>query len=104
MAKSDDERVIAQLKKAGSKLDQPHDVEFFFFLPDEGAADRVAKRLFAAGFDVETEETDDGTWSLVANGSMIPIAAEMTKLRTAFDALAAAEGGSYDGWGASVVE
>ncbi len=45
MDASIDGQVIDQLQKAGSRLDQPHDIEFFFYFPTEAQATRIGQML-----------------------------------------------------------
>jgi Regulator of ribonuclease activity B len=103
-AMSIDGRVIAQLHQAGSDVTKPHPVEFFFYFSSQETADRVAARLNDFGLASKVEPAAHGEeWAILASKTMIPTDADMTQLRDAFEKIAAAEHGTYDGWGSPVV-
>jgi hypothetical protein len=101
-----DAQVLSHLRQAGSDLSKTHHVEFFMYFPDEEAAQRIASRLVPQGFGVRVEPAADGRseWLVLATRPMVPQAAELERLRGHLTALASSEGGSYDGWGAPVVQ
>ena len=102
---SPDAQVIAQLRKAGSNLSKPHEVEFFLYVPTPDAADRLASKLHALHFGAKVDEAAQGPgWLVLATKSMIPTESALVAIRTQFTALAAAENGEYDGWGTPIVE
>jgi hypothetical protein len=99
-----DANTLMELAAAGSDLDQPHEVEFFFYLPSEQAAQAVAETLRQDGFAIRLEAVDPGhDWLCLGSRAMTPVLGELRKLRTRFTALAETHGGAYDGWGATVV-
>lgn len=58
-AHSWDAKLIEKLRAQGSDPFQPHDVVFFFGLPDENAAQRVVERLVRDGFAAEYKRVPD---------------------------------------------
>ena len=97
--------VIAQLERAGSNLGRAHDVEFFLYFPERDAADRAAVKVAALGMAVTVDRAASGTlWLVFATRNMVPTEREMARLRRALEAIATAEQGEYDGWGAPVVK
>lgn len=101
-----DARVIEELRLSGSDIGKPHEIDFFLYLPTEASARRVAVTLAALGFGIELGSASGGelAWLVHAKRSMVPDAAALERIRAEFEALCAAEGGEYDGWGAEVVE
>lgn len=101
-----DSLVLTQLRKAGSNLGKPHDIEFFLYFPSEAAAGRVASKLRADGFGVTVSPAAGGgsDWLALATRSMVPEAKELVRLRSMFTLLSSAEKGNYDGWGTPVVK
>lgn len=103
-ATSLDGKVIAQLRRAGSDLSQPHDIDFFLYFPTEQAARAAALALDGRGFAVETGKAAQGPkWLMQLTRRMHPVERDLVALRRELDALAARHGGEYDGWGSPVV-
>src|SRR5258708_19897000 len=50
-----DQRVLDQLKKAGSHLDKPHTIEFFVYLPTEDKAKKAAELVKKEGCKFHVE-------------------------------------------------
>lgn len=99
-----DANTLMELAAAGSDLGQAHEVEFFFYLPSEQAAQAVAETLRQDGFAIRLEAVDPGhDWLCLGSRAMTPVLGELRQLRTRFTALAETHGGAYDGWGATVV-
>jgi hypothetical protein len=105
-AASGDARVIEELRRVGSRIDQPHLIEFFMYFPSEAGAREVAGKLTGQAFEVQVTEVAEGDlkWQAFATKSMVPLALEMERLRTVLTAMCAKEHGIYDGWGAPVVQ
>jgi regulator of RNase E activity RraB len=100
-----DGQVIQQLKKAGSNIDKPHNIEFFFYFPTLDAAEKIATTLNAEGFTAKAQPAAKGNdFVVLATKSMVPSDTELTALRQKFNAMSAAEKGDYDGWGSPVVK
>jgi len=99
-----DQLVLQQLKKAGSNLSKPHKIEFFLYFKSQASAEAVAPTIKNSGFNVEVRQAAQGTdWLCLATKTMIPELATLQKIRRDFTAIAAANGGEYDGWGTGVV-
>ena len=100
-----DQQVLDQLKKAGSNLSKPHDIDFFLYFPTKDSASDAAKTL--AG-DVDTVKVEPGadkqTWLCLANKRMVPDHDKLVSLRTRFNEVARNGKGVYDGWGTEVVK
>jgi len=100
-----DATTLMELAAAGSDLEQAHEVEFFFYLPTEQAAQAVADTLRLDGYGTRLEAVDPGhDWLCLGTREMTPALVELRRLRTRFTTLAESHGGAYDGWGASVVQ
>lgn len=100
-----DATTLAELARAGSDLAQPHDIEFYFYLPSQEQAAAIAAVLGREGYGIRMEPSDEGAdWLCLATRQMLPDRDALHALRTRFVALAETHGGAYDGWGATVVE
>lgn len=101
-----DIRVLSQLRQAGSDLSKPHQVEFFLYFPEEAGARRAEKKLTEPGLTSSVAPSASGKpeWLLSVKKTMVPSVEELVRLREFFDATAAAEHGTYDGWGTPVVK
>ena len=99
-----DGSVLNQLVQAGADLSKPHDPEFFLYLPDKSAAERVAGTLRAEGFQVEVTRAAVGdNWLCLATKTLVLTHEGMTTLRKRFTAIVVEYRGEYDGWGSEVV-
>jgi hypothetical protein len=97
-----DTKLIAELRKRGQDPFQPHDVNFFFALPDDTACSVINKQLEGEGFRVDVKAVPDDKefpFSLSATKNMRVHAAEMKEFSRRFKALALTHKGRYDGWG-----
>jgi hypothetical protein len=100
-----DQMVLEHLKKAGSDLSKPHNLEFFIYVPTEADAMEIAPRIKEAGFAVDVRQAAQGPgWLCFATKTMIPELTALQKIRRDFSALAASKRGEYDGWGTGVVK
>lgn len=101
---SPDGQVLFQLKKAGSNLSKPYDIEFFLYFPTESIAEQAASKIRAAGFTAEVKPAAKGNdWLCFATRRMLPDIGALEQIRKDFTALTATLGGEYDGWGTPVV-
>jgi regulator of ribonuclease activity B len=99
-----DEAVLKQLAKAGSRLSQSHNIEFFLYFPTESVAQEAASRIKKLGFGVKVGPAAQGPqWLCFVTKEMVPELAALQKIRTDFEQLATSLGGEYDGWGTGVV-
>lgn len=97
--------VLDQLMQAGADLKQPRHVLHYVYVKDAGAAADVRAAAFARGYAVELRAPDDpaGDWLVLSERHGVvtdPVTVRDTT--DFFDQLAAAHGGDYDGWEASV--
>lgn len=100
-----DAATLEALARAGSDLSQPHEMEFFLYVPDPAAANAVADQLRPEGFHVQvTTEEGTGDWLCLATKVMTPALDELHRLRRYLSAVVESRGGAYDGWGATVVD
>lgn len=96
--------VLDQLKKAGSDLTQPHEVDNFLYFADEASAQEAANRLASASKTVATSPPVEGKeWLTKAIVVVVPTAANIAEMRARMEAIAHALRGDYDGWGAPIV-
>jgi hypothetical protein len=97
-----DTKLISELRKRGQDPFQPHEVNFFFALPNEPACTAINRELEAEGFHVDVKavpENAEYPFSLHATCTMRVHAAEMKALSRRFHELARTHKGRYDGWG-----
>jgi hypothetical protein len=102
-----DTRAIDRLRKQGSDPFKPHEVDFFFALPNEEACRAVNAQLETEGYAVDIKavpESPDFSFSLHARKSMRLSVPDMQTISRRFGTLATAHGGRYDGWAADVVK
>ena len=100
-----DESVLIQLRKAGSDLSKPHNIEFFLYFPTQAVAEQAASRIRDEGFHVEVKRAAKGDdWLCYATKTMVPDLRALQKIRQCFTSLANSLSGEYDGWGTPVVK
>ncbi len=100
-----DQRVLEQLRAAGSDLSKPHDLEFYLYFPTEEAASRVAGKIRSDGFNVEVKLAAQGSaWLCYATKRMVPERNKIVALGKRFRAFAQEFDGEYDGWETSIVK
>jgi hypothetical protein len=96
-----DAKLIRQLRDQGLDPFAAHEVDFFFDLPNHGAARAVSETLKGEGFSTDMHahsDADRERISLHARKSMRLVTEEITALSHRFKALAEGLGGHYDGW------
>lgn len=101
-----DAKLIERLRLTGSDPFKPHDVDFFFAMPNERAAQAVIERLVADGFTADYKRLEDHgeqPFSVHASKQMRLSVPDMQDTSRRFGALADQHGGRYDGWAASHV-
>lgn len=99
--------VVAQLVKLGADLRAPRHALFFLYFADEASSAPVAEALRGAGLSAEVKEPWEKIreWAVIAESrdrALIP-----DFLRDTVDLceeLAAAHGGTYDGWEAGLTD
>ena len=99
-----DERLVKNLRAQGGDPFSPYEVDFFFDLPDAAACEQTAAVLRARGYEVDFRqlEPDRGvSFTLHARKRIRVSVPEMQALTLELRALAAQQGGRYDGWATS---
>jgi len=100
-----DQQVLDQLKKAGSDMSKPHNIEFFLYFENQEAADRAAKEVEQDVENVKVQRAaNDSAWLCFATKRMVPDHEELVRLRKRFNSIASESQGEYDGWGTEVVK
>ena len=100
-----DQAVLTQLKKAGSKMERPHTIEFVLYFPTGENANRAADQIRKNGYAVEVKPAANGNDMLcLARKSMIPNTRNLIESRKLFRRIAKEFNGEYDGWAAPVVK
>lgn len=98
-----DAALLAELRKAGADLRRPTELRFFLSLPDQAAAERVARQIQEPGLRPEVRPAETGnTWLCLVTGTLVPTQQTMLRLRQQFEALTLAEQGEYDRWEAGL--
>ena len=104
MTKEFRREVLDQLKKCGSAVSEPHEFDFYLYLPTQLAAKQAAQKVreseFAAKVSAPARKGDG--WLCLASVTIVPKTAPLSEIGDFFDQLAAALGGEFDGWEASV--
>src|SRR5438067_5192238 len=91
-----DQQVLDQLKKAGSDLSKPHNIEFFLYFPTEDLANQAGKDIGAEVDDVKVRlGADKKNWLCLATKRMIPKHDELIRLRKRFNEIAHKYNGEY---------
>jgi hypothetical protein len=96
-----DAKVVRQLRDRGLDPFSAHELDFFFVLPNEGAAQKVSQQLETEGFTTDMRpllEEGGGWMSLHGRKSMRLIIDDLTAMSKRFTNLARESGGRYDGW------
>jgi hypothetical protein len=99
-----DARLIERLRRGGADPFRALDIDFFLALPSEAAANAVAQQLAAEGFRVDTRAVAESTehpFSVHAIKSMQLNVDGIRAVSNRMRAVAAGQGGRYDGWTAS---
>ena len=100
-----DQLVLDELKKAGSNLSKPHEIDFYLYFPTEESANRAAEEARREGFSVKVRMGVDGfAWLCLANREMVPEHSEIVRIGTRFHEIALKFKGEYDGWESGVVK
>src|SRR4026207_45881 len=91
-----DRQVLDQLKKAGSDLSKPHNIEFFLYFPTEASANEGAKDVQPEVDDLKVQlGADKKNWLCFATKSMVPKHDELVRLRKRFNEIVAKYDGEY---------
>jgi len=96
-----DARLVKNLRAAGGNSFTPYEVDFFFSVPDEAAAESLRGTLESEGFAIDARiMSGEGAsgYSLQARKHLRISVSEMQGFSRRFRALAQQYGGYYDGW------
>ena len=100
-----DAQVLDQLKRYGSDLSKPHQLEFFLYFPTEADAQKAAEQIRAKSFEVKVERAAQGeSWLCFATKTMLPELKAIQNITIQFNEIAKRFGDNYDGWGSPIVE
>jgi Regulator of ribonuclease activity B len=99
-----DRQTIDALVRAGADLQLPTNVRFYLELPTKGHANSAATIAERENFRVELSSplTDDAPWICCIEQELAPTWDNVRAARARFEELAAALGGTVDGWEAAV--
>jgi hypothetical protein len=92
-----DSRVLQHLHALGHDPRQARGVRHFIYLPTGEAARNVAQVLEREGWDTAVHAAED-VWLVVAGCLRVLTEPLVRETRARLASLAAAHGGSYDGW------
>lgn len=98
-----DAKMVERVRSQGVDPFKPHEVDFFFALPDTSACDALRTLLQAEEFSVDIKPVADSSqhpFSLHASKALRLAVPDMQEKSRRFKELAAAHGGRYDGWAA----
>jgi hypothetical protein len=100
-----DQQVLDQLKKAGSDLSKPHNIDFFLYFSNEALAKDAANSIDGEVDTVKVQlGADKKNWLCFANKRMVPDHDRLSVMRKRFNNVARKGNGVYDGWGTQVVK
>jgi hypothetical protein len=101
-----DVAVLKQLRRHGSDLNKPTHVRFYLYVPTKSGASRIAERWVDGALVAEVcaSASGDGSWLCLFQGNLVPTESALRHYRAVFEALAAGEGGEYDGWEAAITK
>jgi hypothetical protein len=100
--RSPDGRLLDELSRSGSELEQLHRIDFFLHFPTLEAAQQAEFMLIQLAFATEIEQ-DGETWKIQASKNMYPVESDLQGLRDKLEVIAADGKGSYEGWRARVI-
>ena len=92
-----DTRVLEHLANLGCDPRQPRGIRHFIYLPTSDDAVAVASALEREGWDTLVQAAED-VWLVVAGCLRVLNEPLVRQTRARLALLAAAHGGSYDGW------
>lgn len=98
-----DRRALAQLASRRADLTRPRHVVHLLAFAGEGAARAAAAEAAAAGYDATVMPPGEGAseWTVRAEAVRVVDATTIPGFRSWFERLAAARGGTYQGWEAA---
>ncbi|HEY2171856.1 MAG TPA: ribonuclease E inhibitor RraB [Candidatus Angelobacter sp.] len=95
-----DQLQIEQLAKAGIDMSKPQEIAFTLHFAAAHHEAKACVSIYEKKFDVVSvrPEKADEKWTCTARKTMLPELNVLRKIRRDFEAIAAANKGSYDGW------
>jgi regulator of ribonuclease activity B len=98
-----DRRILEELRNLGADLSRPRHVIQYLYFPDEEGARGAAATLAASGYEVRVNPPGDAVpdWNAIAETHVVVDERWVDEMRPRFEAVAAANGGEYDGWEAA---
>lgn len=104
-SQTSDEKVLYELRKAGSDLTKPHEIYHWLYFDDKADAETAAEQIRANDFSVSSiDETEKYGWRVLAHKRMIPSGVAVAGVSKVLESVAAANHGKYDGWETQVVK
>jgi tetratricopeptide (TPR) repeat protein len=96
----DTEAVRVMVEQGNARPDEPLMVEHWLYLPDQAAAEEVARAASRKGFAAEfgPSANEEGRWVVRARRHIYPRPEVFARARHPLVRLALDEGGEYDGW------
>jgi len=101
IAEQQDAQVIENLRQNGADVTKVHDIDFYLVFTRQSDATATAEKIRLLGYKVIDVNQTPATrqWEVHAKRKMVPELGAMQATTRALQALAAARGGYYDGWG-----
>lgn len=98
------EKLLEVFGQHGADLNQPREIDFFFYTDDQSAARGLARDLEKAGFDAVhvADHPHDGRWSVQAVRTDSVAAVTGASFVEQIVRLAAQHLAEFDGWGAPI--
>lgn len=91
---------LERLRRAGSNLGRPLQMDFFVAVPDEPSGVSVARLATALGFTTSVEQdSSSGHWTCYCTKTVVPSFEMVTTIERQLDDLARPMGGHIDGFG-----
>lgn len=100
-----DAATLRALRDAGADLTKETEVNFYLYFPTREAAERAAEHARTPTFTATVRKGSLGeTWLCFVTSRMVPSEPAIRAAATRLQAVAATNGGEYDGWEAAVTQ
>lgn len=103
-----DQALLDNMRKAGSDLSKPVQIDHYLYVPRKDLADQAAAELRPQGYKVTVDTAavvrPGEAWVVLASQTAVPTIDYLRRTRATFTALANKLGGAYDGWEAPVAK
>ena len=98
-----DAATLRALRDAGADLTKETEVNFYLYFPTREAAQRAAEQARTPSFTATVRKGALGdSWLCFVTAQMVPSESAIRSAATRLQAVAASNGGEYDGWEAAV--